>query len=161
MLVRLSSEEVSRARQIAIQRYAKKGAGKNVAKNHSPLSTNILGITAELALAKHLSIEYEPEEIVGGDKYDLYYNDLRIEVKCPWSGDELRVMQSYDLDNCDILVLMKQISVGVFEVRGWIWSSRFEADKEPKTYPGYEKYPMWVIHRKNLEKPEFLVNVGV
>jgi hypothetical protein len=48
-----------------------------------------------------------------------------------------------------------------FEIIGWIYRDEFLREKELKTWPGYEEHPMWVIHKYKLQKPEFLVNIGV
>jgi hypothetical protein len=162
LIISLTEKEKNRAREIAETRLAHKKSEKKVDNKRDPLSLNMIGIASEMALAKHLGIPYNPPLLTGGDEYDLNYRGYKLEVKCIWFlQKEFLCVKKDHLDKpSDVLVSMKHLhDFESFEVLGWIPKSRFMVEKELITWPGYDKFPMYCMPRRSLEKPEFLQSI--
>lgn len=162
-IVKLSAEEqqlvFTWGKSLWQHKEAKKTNKTAIDKKTPHIWLDIMGIGAEYVAAKYIGIPYEFELFDVRDHADLVVGDCVIEVKMNKSkGDDLLKIPKWQIEKpvTRYVLVQKIYKLETWEIIGWIPKEEFLQNMELMTFPGYEKYPMYVVHRSKLHPAEYL-----
>jgi hypothetical protein len=133
LLIRLTPAELSRCKQAAALRWqlARASGVANHCRDNSrkPSDIDLLGVKAELAVAKALDLEYTLTALGIDDGADLYAGDVRIDVKATFYSNGQLLLRSEAQAKADVYVLVAAVDGddAVMRLCGWVTRSDFLA----------------------------------
>lgn len=124
MLVKLSPKEMSMCQQGATLRWqlarASSVANQRRDQGRTDGDIDLLGIKAEMAVAKVFNIEYSPFQLGIDSGKDLWLGDISIDVKATFHKDGRLLFKTRDAFKADCAVLVRKNDLEILDVVGCI-----------------------------------------
>ena len=124
-----------------------------ILKGFDPVWLDVIGIAAEYVVAKYIGAPYSFELFDVRDHGDIQIDGVTLEIKTNRSaaGDQLKIPE-WQMDRIvDRYVLVNKVAkLQQWEIVGWITKDEFVRQCDLVTFAGYEKHPMYVVHRSKL-----------
>lgn len=130
MLVKLSEKEIADCRQAASLRWQLARAS-NIANQRKDQGRNdddldLLGIKAEMCVAKIFEIDHNPFQLGVDSGKDLWLGDISIDVKSTFYNNGKLLFKNIDSFKADCSVLVCQQSHDTFNVVGFCSRKQFK-----------------------------------
>lgn len=132
VLVKLSREELNDCSQAAALRWqlARLSGVKNQRKDdlREDQDVDLLGIKAEVAVAKAYNLNFNPYALGIDDGVDMFSGDLGIDVKASFHRDGHLIFKKLSSFRADIAVFVTgSADSDTLRIAGWIGRDRFES----------------------------------
>lgn len=159
ILVQLSREELNDAKQAASMRWqmARMSGVTNQRRDDTrdDHEVDLLGIKAEMAVAKAYNLRFNPFSFGIDDGSDMFSGDLGIDVKASFHRDGKLIFKRQDAFRADVAVFVTgDTNSGTLRIAGWITKERF-LDISDVMDMGGGKHAVFVPQKK-LASPESL-----
>lgn len=135
MIVKLSREEEAQCLQASRMRYQMNRASGVPVSRVAPGDAGdieLLGIRAECAVAKALSLQFNPYHLGIDDGADLFAGDVSIDVKARFHGSNT-LFRTPEKFRADIVVSCEQVNDDIGIV-GWASKQRFHERAQVKDF---------------------------
>lgn len=168
--IRLSREEMATASQGASMRWQLARAAGVANQKHDDsrddAEIDLVGIKAEIAVAKAYSLHHQPLMSGIDDGIDMFAGDIGIDVKAAFSQTGNLLFKRRDAFRADVSVLVAQgHEEDIMIIQGWVSKDRFLRDCEVEKIGGTGR--ALFLSQDKLAKPETLwryivnTNMGV
>lgn len=130
MLVKLSEKEISNCKQAATLRWqlarASGVANQRRDKSRNDNDLDLLGIKAEVCVAKIFEIDHNPFQLGIDSGKDLWLGDISIDVKATFYRTGKLLFKNIDSFKADCSILVCQQSENTFNVVGYCSQKEFQ-----------------------------------
>jgi len=142
MNIKLSKKELSEVNQIASLRWQLSRASGVVNQrkdnNRSDDDVDKLGYAGEYAVAKLFNLHFNPSILGIDDGFDLWINDLSIDVKTTFYETGVLLFKSKDAFKADVGILVTATgSQNIFKIAGFISQKLFKEKAQIFKETGY------------------------
>lgn len=154
-LVKLTRKEMSDARQAASGRWQlcrASGVVNQKKANRSDADLDLLGVKAEIAVAKALDVDYNPYDMGIDDGMDMWFGDTSIDVKATFHQTGRLILKSIEAFRADCAILVTESDDdSVMRIIGGCTNKRFVQEANYIDI-GYGK--RWVMEQHELSPIE-------